>query len=103
MSDMTHTEAEELLVSGDEEDVAEALASEEADAERAPEEAAISPEGVDAVPPGERLAGQVPGGRFAEGAYGEVGGLVTGLSGRGLTIGPTVGVRARRPVGDAGR
>ncbi len=49
MSDMTHTEAEEALVSGDEEDVAEALASEEAEAERAPEEAAVSPEGVDAV------------------------------------------------------
>ena len=34
MSDMTHTEAEEALVSGDEEDVAEAIASEEAEAEQ---------------------------------------------------------------------
>jgi transcription termination/antitermination protein NusG len=49
MSDMTHTEAEEALVKGDEEDVAEALASESAEAERSPEEAAVRPEGTDAV------------------------------------------------------
>jgi transcriptional antiterminator NusG len=49
MSDMTHTEAEEALVNGDEEDVAEALASEGAEAETAPEEAAVSPEDIDTV------------------------------------------------------
>ncbi len=41
MSDMTHSEAEEALVTGDEEDVAEALASEQEESEGAPEEAAM--------------------------------------------------------------
>jgi transcription termination/antitermination protein NusG len=49
MSDMTHTEAEQALVNGDEEDVSEALASEEAEAEQAPEEAAVSPADSDTV------------------------------------------------------
>jgi transcriptional antiterminator NusG len=49
MSDMTHTEAEQALVSGDEEDVSEALASEGAEAERAPEEAAVSSVDSDTV------------------------------------------------------
>ncbi len=42
MSDMTHSEAEEALVTGDEEDVAEALASEREETEGAPEEAAMN-------------------------------------------------------------
>jgi transcriptional antiterminator NusG len=42
MSDMTHSEAEEALVTGDEEDVAEALEAEREEAEAAPEEAAVS-------------------------------------------------------------
>jgi transcriptional antiterminator NusG len=50
MSDMTHSDAEEALVNGDAEDVEEALASELAEAEASPEEAALSirPEGVTA-------------------------------------------------------
>jgi transcriptional antiterminator NusG len=42
MSDMTHSEAEEALVTGDEEDVAEALEAEREETEGAPEEAAMS-------------------------------------------------------------
>jgi transcriptional antiterminator NusG len=42
MSDMTHSEAEEALVIGDEEDVAEALEAEREETEGAPEEAAMS-------------------------------------------------------------
>ncbi|MGO8825001.1 MAG: transcription termination/antitermination protein NusG [Acidimicrobiales bacterium] len=42
MSDMTHSEAEEALVTGDEEDVAEALAAEREETEGPPEEAAMS-------------------------------------------------------------
>jgi transcription termination/antitermination protein NusG len=42
MSDMTHTQAEEALASGDEEDVAEALEAEREEAEAPPEEAALS-------------------------------------------------------------
>jgi transcription termination/antitermination protein NusG len=42
MSDMTHSEAEEALVIGDEEDVAEALEAEREETEEAPEEAAMS-------------------------------------------------------------
>jgi len=42
MGDMTHSEAEEALVTGDEEDVAEALAAEREESEGAPEEAALS-------------------------------------------------------------
>jgi transcriptional antiterminator NusG len=42
MSDMTHSEAEEALVTGDEEDVAEALAAEREETEGAPEEAAMN-------------------------------------------------------------
>ena len=42
MSDMTHSEAEEALVVGDEEDVAEALEAEREETEGAPEEAAMS-------------------------------------------------------------
>jgi transcriptional antiterminator NusG len=49
MSDITHTQAEEALVTGDQEDVAEAPSSEEAESERAPEEAAVSPEDADSV------------------------------------------------------
>jgi transcription termination/antitermination protein NusG len=41
MSDMTHSEAEEALAGGDEEDVAEALEAEREEAEAAPEEAAV--------------------------------------------------------------
>ena len=41
MSDMTHTEAEEALATGDEEDVSEALEAERAESEAAPEEAAM--------------------------------------------------------------
>ena len=46
MSDMSHSQAEEALVSGDEEDVAEALDAEREEAEAAPEEAAVSPDSV---------------------------------------------------------
>jgi transcription termination/antitermination protein NusG len=42
MSDMTHTQAEEALASGDEEDVAEALEAEREEAEAPPEEAALN-------------------------------------------------------------
>jgi transcription termination/antitermination protein NusG len=42
MSDMTHSEAEQALASGDEEDVAEALEAEREEDEAAPEEAAMS-------------------------------------------------------------
>ncbi|MGA2931518.1 MAG: transcription termination/antitermination protein NusG [Acidimicrobiales bacterium] len=42
MSDMTHSEAEEALVTGDEEDVEEALAAEREETEGTPEEAAMS-------------------------------------------------------------
>ena len=42
MSDMTHSQAEEALATGDEEDVAEALEAEREEAEAAPEEAAVS-------------------------------------------------------------
>jgi transcription termination/antitermination protein NusG len=41
MSDMTHTQAEEALASGDEEDVAEAVEAEREEAEAPPEEAAM--------------------------------------------------------------
>ena len=41
MSDMTHSQAEEAVASGDEEDVAEALEAEREEAEAAPEEAAV--------------------------------------------------------------
>jgi transcriptional antiterminator NusG len=41
MSDMTHSEAEEALATGDEEDVSEALEAGRAEAEAAPEEAAV--------------------------------------------------------------
>ncbi len=41
MSDLTHSEAEEALVTGDEEDVAEAVAAEREETEAAPEEAAM--------------------------------------------------------------
>ena len=49
MSDITHTEAEQALISGDEEDVAEAVASEDAEAETPLEEAAVRPEDSDTV------------------------------------------------------
>jgi transcription termination/antitermination protein NusG len=42
MSDMTHSDAEEALATGDEEDVAEALEVEREESEAAPEEAAMS-------------------------------------------------------------
>jgi len=41
VSDLTHSEAEEALVTGDEEDVAEAVAAEREETEAAPEEAAM--------------------------------------------------------------
>jgi len=41
MSDMTHSEAEEALATGDEEDVTEALEAERAESEAAPEETAV--------------------------------------------------------------
>src|ERR1700728_1120572 len=47
MSDMTHSQAEEALVSGDEEDVAEALEAEREEAEAAPEEAAVNSETIE--------------------------------------------------------
>ena len=40
MTDMSHTQAEEALASGDEEDVAEAVEAEREESEQAPEEAA---------------------------------------------------------------
>ena len=57
MSDMTHSDAEEALVNGDVEDVEEALASERAEAEAPPEEAAMSltPEEVTAEVTAEEL------------------------------------------------
>jgi transcriptional antiterminator NusG len=42
MTDMSHTQAEEALASGDEEDVAEAVETEREESEQAPEEAAMS-------------------------------------------------------------
>ena len=42
MTEWTHTEAEEALATGDEEDVAEALEAEREEAETPPEEAALS-------------------------------------------------------------
>ena len=42
MSDMTHSQAEEALATGDEQDVAEALEAEREESESAPEEAAMS-------------------------------------------------------------
>ena len=50
MSDMTHTEAEEALASGDEEDVAEALEAEREEAEAPAEEAALSTTPAEDVP-----------------------------------------------------
>ena len=47
MSDMTHSEAEEALVTGDEEDVTEALEAEREESEAAPEEAAVHASTVD--------------------------------------------------------
>jgi transcription termination/antitermination protein NusG len=47
MSDMSHTEAEEALTTGDEEDVAEALEAEREEAEAAPEEAAVHADAVE--------------------------------------------------------
>jgi transcriptional antiterminator NusG len=49
MSDMTHSEAEEALATGDEEDVAEALAAEREESERAPEDAAMSTSSAEAA------------------------------------------------------
>jgi transcriptional antiterminator NusG len=46
MSDMTHSEAEEALVTGDEEDVADAVEAEREEAEAAPEEAAAPSDAV---------------------------------------------------------
>jgi transcription termination/antitermination protein NusG len=46
MSDMTHSEAEEALVTGDEEDVADAVEAEREEAEAAPEEAAARSDAV---------------------------------------------------------
>jgi transcriptional antiterminator NusG len=46
MSDMTHSEAEEALVTGDGEDVAEAVEAEREEAEAAPEEAAVPSDAV---------------------------------------------------------
>jgi transcriptional antiterminator NusG len=42
MTDMSHTQAEEALATGDEEDVAEAVEAEREESEQAPEEAAMS-------------------------------------------------------------
>ncbi len=42
MTDMSHTQAEEALATGDEEDVAEAVEAEREEAEQAPEEAAMT-------------------------------------------------------------
>ncbi len=49
MSDMTHSQAEEALASGDEEDVAEALEAEREETEAAPEEAAMNTVSTDDV------------------------------------------------------
>ncbi len=49
MSDMTHSQAEEALATGDEEDVAEALEAEREETEAAPEEAAMSTGSTDDV------------------------------------------------------
>ena len=54
MSDMTHSQAEEALASGDEEDVAEALEAEREEAQGAPEEAAVSSDVVADVGRGDR-------------------------------------------------
>src|ERR1700733_10636741 len=47
MSDMTHSDSEEALTNGDEEDVAEALEAEREEAEAAPEEAAMSSDTIE--------------------------------------------------------
>jgi transcription termination/antitermination protein NusG len=62
MSDMTHSDAEEALVNGDAEDVEEALASERAEAEAPPEEAAMS------LTPEEVTAGEVTAEELVEAA-----------------------------------
>ena len=49
MNDMSHTQAEEALASGDEEDVAEAVEAEREESEQAPEEAAMSTTSTDDV------------------------------------------------------
>jgi transcription termination/antitermination protein NusG len=49
MSDMTHSQAEEALATGDEEDVAEALEAEREETEAAPEEAAMRTDVTDEV------------------------------------------------------
>jgi transcriptional antiterminator NusG len=49
MTDMSHTQAEEALASGDEEDVAEAVEAEREESEQAPEEAAMSTTSTDDV------------------------------------------------------
>jgi transcription termination/antitermination protein NusG len=49
MTDMSHTQAEEALATGDEEDVAEAVEAEREEAEQAPEEAAMSTASSDDV------------------------------------------------------
>ena len=49
MTDMSHTQAEEALATGDEEDVAEAVEAEREETEQAPEEAAMSTTSTDDV------------------------------------------------------
>ena len=49
MTDMSHTDAEEALATGDEEDVAEAVEAEREESEQAPEEAAMSTASADDV------------------------------------------------------
>jgi transcriptional antiterminator NusG len=49
MTDMSHTQAEEALATGDEEDVAEAVEVEREESEQAPEEAAMSTTSTDDV------------------------------------------------------
>ena len=49
MTDMTHTQAEEALATGDEEDVAEAIEAEREETDAAPEEAAMSTASTDDV------------------------------------------------------
>jgi transcriptional antiterminator NusG len=49
MTDMSHTQAEEALASGDEEDAAEAVEAEREESEQAPEEAAMSTTSTDDV------------------------------------------------------
>jgi transcriptional antiterminator NusG len=49
MTDMSHTQAEEALASGDEQDVAEAVEAEREESEQAPEEAAMSTTSTDDV------------------------------------------------------